>query len=84
MLEEPPGHLSLNDPKVNDARETLFGAWEGNYVVYNDGHDVTLPGSSGSDIGFFMYPQAEVHAERRDSLAPDTFVYAIDSEETTA
>jgi transglutaminase-like putative cysteine protease len=84
MLEEPPGHLSLNDPKVNDARETLLGAWEGNYVVYNDGHDVTLPGSSGSDIGFFMYPQAEVHAERRDSLAPDTFVYAIDSEETTA
>jgi transglutaminase-like putative cysteine protease len=83
MLEEPPGHLSLNDPKVKNARQTLFGAWEGNYVAYNDGHDVTLPGSSGSEIGFLMYPQAEVHAERRDSLAPDAFIYTIESEEIT-
>jgi hypothetical protein len=84
MLEEPPGNLALSDPKVKDARTTLFGAWEGNYVAYNDGHDVALPGSSGSEIGFLMYPQAEVQAERRDSLSPATFVYAIESEEITA
>lgn len=82
MLEEPPGHLSLDDPKVKAARRTLFGAWEGNYVAYNDGHDVALPGSSG-DVGFLMYPQAEVRTERRDSLDPATFVYAIESEEIT-
>jgi transglutaminase-like putative cysteine protease len=81
MLEEPPGHLALSDPKVKDARETLFGAWEGNYVAYNDGHDVALPGSSGDDLGFLMYPQAEIRAERRDSLDPATFVYTIESEE---
>jgi transglutaminase-like putative cysteine protease len=81
MLEEPPGHLPLNDPKVADARKTLFGAWEGNYVAYNDGHDISLPGSSGPEIGFLMYPQAEARGERRDSLSPDDFVYAIYSEE---
>lgn len=84
MLEEPPGHLALSDPKVKDARQTLFGAWEGNYAVYNDGHDVSLPGSNGPELGFLMYPQAEVYSERRDSLAPDNFVYAIDSQEITA
>ncbi len=83
MLEEPPGHLALSDPKVKAARETLFGAWEGNYVAYNDGSDVALPGSSGDDVGFLMYPQAEIRTERRDSLDPTTFAYAIDSEELT-
>ncbi len=84
MLDEPPGHLALSDPKVKAARETLFGAWEGNYVAYNDGHDVALPGSSGAGLGFLMYPQAEVRAERRDSLDPAAFVYTIDSAETAA
>jgi transglutaminase-like putative cysteine protease len=84
MLEEPPGHLAINDPKVADARQTLFGAWEGNYVAFNDGHDIALPGSSGSDLGFLMYPQAEVASERRDSLAPDDFVYEITSELLTS
>jgi transglutaminase-like putative cysteine protease len=81
MLEEPPGHLAPNDPKVDDARRTLFGAWEGNYIAYNDGHDIALPGSSGPQLGFLMYPQAEVAVERRDSLAPDDFVYTIAVEE---
>jgi transglutaminase-like putative cysteine protease len=79
MLEEPPGNLQFNDPMVAAARRTLFGAWEGNYVAFNDGHDVMLPGSSGSDVGFLMYPQAEVHSDRRDSLSPDDFVYTIAS-----
>jgi transglutaminase-like putative cysteine protease len=77
MLEEPPGNLPLTDPKVADARRTLFGAWEGNYAAYNDGHDIVLPGSSGDALGFLMYPQAEVGGERKDSLAPDDFVYSI-------
>jgi transglutaminase-like putative cysteine protease len=81
MLEEPPGNLSSSDPKVNDARQTLFGAWEGNYVAYNDGHDISLPGSTGPDVGFLMYPQAEVEGARRDSLAPDDFVYTIAAEQ---
>jgi transglutaminase-like putative cysteine protease len=81
VLEEPPGNLPLNDPKVVDARDTLFGAWEGNYVAYNDGHDVALPGSHGDTLGFLMYPQAEVAGVRSDSLDPADFVYTIASEE---
>ena len=77
MLEEPPGNLGPNDPKVVDARETLFGAWEGNYVAYNDAHDVALPGSSGDPVPFLMYPQAEVGGVRRDSLDAATFIYEI-------
>jgi transglutaminase-like putative cysteine protease len=80
MLEEPPGNLPLNNPKVADARKTLFGAWEGNYIAYNDGHDIALPGSRGPELGFLMYPQAEVLSDRRDPLSPDDFIYEITSE----
>lgn len=77
MLEEPPGNLPADNPKVVDARETLFGAWEGNYMAYNDAHDVALPGSSGKPVPFLMYPQAEIDGRRLDSLDPATFAYAI-------
>jgi transglutaminase-like putative cysteine protease len=81
MLEEPPGHLPPTDPKVADARETLFGAWEGNWIAYNDGRDVSLPGSTGPQLGFLMYPQAEVGGEREDSLSPADFIYSITARE---
>jgi transglutaminase-like putative cysteine protease len=77
IVEEPPGDLRANDPKVVEARETLFGAWEGNYVAYNDAHDLTLPGSKGDPVAFLMYPQAEIDGERLDSLDPATFTYEI-------
>jgi transglutaminase-like putative cysteine protease len=79
MLEEPPGNRPIEDPKVLAARNALFGSWEGNYVAFNDGHDVALPGSKGADVAFLMYPQAEVQNARRDSLSADDFVYTIHS-----
>ena len=75
MLEEKRG--SLDDPYVNQARQTLFGSWEMNWFAYNDAHDVRLPGSSGKPLPFLMYPQAEVNGVRRDSLDPATFKYTI-------
>ncbi|MGB6985619.1 MAG: transglutaminase-like domain-containing protein [Candidatus Aquilonibacter sp.] len=78
ILEEPPGNLPADDPKVVDARKTLFGSWEGNYMAYNDAADVALPGSSGKPVPFLMYPQAEVNGARLDSLDPPNFVYTID------
>jgi transglutaminase-like putative cysteine protease len=77
VLEEPPGNLSMSNPKVVEARRLLFGSWEGNYMVYNDGHDIALPGSSGDEVAFLMYPQAEVDGQRLDSLDAPAFVYEI-------
>lgn len=81
VLEEPPGNLSLADSKVDAARKALFGAWEGNWMVYNAGHDVKLPGSTRSPLDFLMYPQAEVRGELLDSLDADTFKYVITTKE---
>jgi len=83
-LEEPPGKLALDDPKVAAARGGLFGAWEGNWIAYNDAHDVALPGSTGPALGFLMYPQAEVAGARLDCLDAKTFAYAIEAGETAA
>jgi transglutaminase-like putative cysteine protease len=82
-LEEPPGNRPVDDAKVVDARRTLFGAWETNWIAYNAGHDVRLPGSAGAPVGFLMYPQAEVAGVRSDCLAPDTFAYKITTREIT-
>jgi transglutaminase-like putative cysteine protease len=83
-LEEPPGQLALDDPKVAAARKTLFGAWEMNWLAYNFAHDVELPGSTGPKVGFLMYPQAEVDGERLDALDPDGFKYVIKAKEISA
>jgi transglutaminase-like putative cysteine protease len=83
VLEEPPGNLALDDPRVEAARKTLFGAWETNWLAYNFAHDISLPGSSGPRLGFLMYPQAEAADERLDALDPDTFKYAITAKEIT-
>ncbi|MFD1701490.1 transglutaminase family protein [Methylopila henanensis] len=83
-LEEPPANLPLDDPKVAAARKTLFGAWEGNWLAFNDAHDVALPGSAGPKLGFLMYPQAETVAGRLDCLDADSFKYAITTREIVA
>ncbi|SFD80731.1 transglutaminase-like domain-containing protein [Roseivivax sediminis] len=84
MLEEPPKDLPLSHPKVAAARETLFGAWEGNWIAYNDAHDVALPGAELGEVPFLMYPQAEIGGERRDPLSPDDFAYTITARDLPA
>lgn len=81
VLEEPPKDLPLDDPKVVAARNTLFGAWEGNWLAYNVAHDLVLPGSSGPKLPFLMYPQAETVEGQLDPLDPDRFKYTIASRE---
>lgn len=81
VLEEPPGNLPLADAKVEAAHRTLIGAWEGNWIAYNDAHDVELPGSLGSPVAFLMYPQAETSAGRLDPLDADQFKYTITAKE---
>lgn len=80
-LEEPPGNRPLDDEMVKVARSRLFGFWEMNWMAYNFAHDVTLPGSKGGTVGFFMYPQAETADGRLDCLDPDNFSYEIQARE---
>ena len=81
ILEEPPGQLSLQDPKVEAAHKRLFGSWEMNWVAFNTGHDLELPGSNGPKLPFLMYPNGETGGERLDQLDPDKFKYAITARE---
>lgn len=80
ILEEQPD-AQLHDPHVERARALLFGAWEMNWLAFNDAHDVTLPGSTGKPLSFMMYPEAEVGGVRRDSLDAPRFRYHITSSE---
>ena len=81
VLEESPGGLPIDDPKVQRARSLLFGSWEMNWIAYNHGHDVALPGASGKPIPFLMYPQGESGTRRLDSLDASAFRYEIHSTE---
>lgn len=81
MLEEVPGGLPMSDPRVQAARNALFGSWEMNWIAYNHGHDVALPGSVKTPIPFLMYPNGETGGERINSLDPTTFRYQIHSRE---
>ena len=83
MLEEPPGRLPLTDAKVAAARQTLLGAWEGNWMPYNSAQDVRLPGAE-APIPFLMYPHGQVGAAKLDDLNPDAFKYTITAKELTA
>ena len=83
VLEEPPGKLALDDPKVAAARSALFGGWEGNWLAYNFAHDIALPGAAGPKVAFHMYPEAEVKGVRLDCLDPDSFRYTIRAREVS-
>jgi transglutaminase-like putative cysteine protease len=77
VLEEAAGGLAMTDPKVESARTMLFGRWEMNWIAYNHGHDVVLPGSSRGAIPFLMYPNGETADGRLDALSPASFRYQI-------
>lgn len=81
ILEEPPGNLDLQHPKVEAARDFLFGNWEMNWIAFNHGHDVALPGSRRRPLPFLMYPQGESGERRLDPLDAQAFSYRITSTE---
>ena len=83
VLEEPPGNLPVDHEMVQKARTHLFGAWEMNWMAFNFGADVALPGSKGTPVGYFMYPQGETAEGRLDPFDADKFKYDISSRELT-
>lgn len=84
VLEEPPTNLKIDHPMVEAARKRLFGSWEMNWVAYNMGHDVKLPGSKGPKLPYLMYVNAETGGEMRDQLDPDTLKYTITARTVSA
>jgi transglutaminase-like putative cysteine protease len=83
MLEEPPGNLPAEDSKVLAARAFLFGNWEMNWMAYNYGHDVALPGSKIGPVPFLMYPQGETGDGLLDCLDAPNFQYTLASREVS-
>ena len=83
VLEEKAQPTNLQDPVVPAVRAKLFGAWEMNWLAYNDAHDVKLPGSKGDALAFLMYPQAETGGKRVNPYSPDEFRYKITAKEIT-
>jgi transglutaminase-like putative cysteine protease len=75
---------TVDHPVVKPVHDKLFGCCEGNWMAYNDAHDVVLPGSDGKPLGFLMYPVAQTAAGRLDSYAPDRFRYRISAREVKA
>jgi transglutaminase-like putative cysteine protease len=86
MRQETPEWIKdVKDPVAAPVSKGLFGGWEGNWVGWNTGHDVVLPGSaSKARLAFLMYPNGENARGRFDELAPDNFRYVISSREITA
>ncbi|MFL6663403.1 MAG: transglutaminase family protein [Rhizobacter sp.] len=85
MRQETPMWIKdESNPVVAPVRRALFGGWEGNWIGFNNAHDVALPGAAGSKLGFFMYPQAENANGRYDALDPEHFKYSISAQELAA
>jgi transglutaminase-like putative cysteine protease len=86
MRQETPDWIKdANNPVASPVNKGLFGNWEGNWVAWNTGHDVSLPNSASKQtLPFLMYPNGENSAGRFDELAPDSFRYTISAKEITA
>ena len=56
---------------------------EGNWIAYNDGADVALPGSGQPPLAFLVYPQAENDGIACVCLDPSTATYAITAQTLT-
>lgn len=78
--------LELDDPKVVELREHLFGNWEMNWVGFNTARDFALPaaGSKGTPsasdiIPYLMYPYAEIGDKVLDGRDPAAFSFKLSS-----
>ncbi len=68
--------LSDRDSKLLSLRKILFGVWEMNWIAFNVGTDVELPGRQ-TRIPFLLLPQLESRGALRDGTDPGGFEYTI-------
>ena len=70
-------HLSSSDPKLVVLSKLLFGFWEMNWVAFNSAQDVKLRGDTGKALPLLVFPEAEMAAERFNSLDTKRFSYTV-------
>ncbi len=70
--------LSDRDSKLLSLKKVLFGVWEMNWIAFNVGTDVILPGRQGA-LPFLLLPQLESREGKRDGTNPAAFEFAISS-----
>lgn len=68
--------LSDRDSKLLSLKKVLFGVWEMNWIAFNVGSDVTLPGKT-TPMPFLLLPQLETPNGRQDGTSPQAIQYTI-------
>jgi len=68
--------LSDRDSKLISLRKILFGVWEMNWIAFNLGTDVTLPGKNTA-MPFLLFPQMESAGSRYDGSNSTAIQYSI-------
>ncbi len=68
--------LSDRDSKLISLKKILFGVWEMNWIAFNFGTDIVLPGKN-APIPFMLIPQLETAGRRIDSDSPAAPAYSI-------
>lgn len=68
--------LSDRDSRLTSLKKILFGVWEMNWIAFNVGTDVPLPGTE-TTIPFLLLPQLETPTGRRDGTDAAAFQYSI-------
>ncbi|QRM20181.1 transglutaminase [Dechloromonas sp. TW-R-39-2] len=67
---------SDRDSKLLSLKKILFGVWEMNWIAFNVGNDITLPGQSRI-LPFLLLPQLESSTGRLDGTNPAAIQYTI-------
>ena len=70
--------LTDRDSRLPSLRKVLFGVWEMNWIAFNLGTDITLPGKQ-SPIPFLLLPQLENANGKQEGNDPAAFQYKITS-----
>jgi transglutaminase-like putative cysteine protease len=75
--------VAFNDPRMPALRRFLFGAWEGNWVAFNNARDVRLA-PSDRVVNFFMYPEGDTARGPIDGVDPEASGYKITVRDVSA
>jgi transglutaminase-like putative cysteine protease len=68
--------LSDRDSRLPSLRKVLFGVWEMNWIAYNLGTDITLPGTN-SPLPFLLLPQLETGSGQSISATNSELQFTI-------